>query len=189
MKTNFLLIFFFLPLTFVCAQKPPESKQPFRCLTLQMTGKTRNIHFHEGSDIILKTFGNRKKQHLTIVQLSDSSFFYFPDENQHSIFDLQEIKFREIKKIYSHGEKQLFALKGIGALGGAGVFLFSFDVLNQLKSPPIVINPTIVAISSGFIGLSFIINKLQHPAYKISKRHYLRLYHIENPKWHTKSTF
>jgi len=41
-----------------------------------------------------------------------------------------------------------------------------------------------VVISAGLIGVSYIINTLQHPVYRINKKHYLKLYHIENPKLH-----
>ncbi|MBB6003250.1 hypothetical protein [Arcicella rosea] len=149
-----------------------------------MTGKTRNIHFHEGSYITFKSFSTKKKQHLKIIELTDSSFLYFPYENQHSIFDLQEVKFKDIKKIYAGGKKEVLGMKGVSALGGAGVFLIAFDVLNQISKPSVKINSTIAIISASLIGVSYIINTLQHPVYRINNKHSLKLYHIENPKLH-----
>ena len=184
MKIFLLLFCTFFEIANLFSQKLPDKKQVLRCLTLQMTGKTRNVHFHEGSYITFKSFSKKKKQQLKIIELTDSSFFYFPYENQHSIFDLQEIKFKDIKKIYTGGKKEILGMKGVSALGGAGVFLFSFDVLNQIGKPSVKINSTIVVISASLIGVSYIINTLQHPVYRINKKHYLKLYHIENPKLH-----
>ncbi len=184
MKIFLLLFCIFFEIANLFAQKIPDNKQVLRCLTLQMTGKTRNVHFHEGSYITFKSFSTRRKQQLKIIELTDSSFFYFPYENQHSIFDLQEVKFKDIKKIYSGGKKEVFGTKGVGALGGAGVFLFSFDVLNQIGKPSVKINSTIAIISASLIGVSYILNTLQNPVYRINKRHFLKLYHIENPKLH-----
>ena len=165
-------------------------QKPFlRCLTLQMTGNKHNLHFHEGDEISLKLFSRRQKQSIEIVELSDSSLFYFPDKNQYSIFDLQEVKFRDIKKIYIGGNKQVFGTKGVGALGGAGLLLFSIDNLNRVGKPTIGASPTIIIVSTGLIGLSYVINSLQNPAYRISKKHFLRLYHIQNPQLHFKNTF
>lgn len=183
---KFLLLFYLIfQITNLFAQKLPEKKQEIlRCLTLQMTGKTRNIHFHEGSYITFKSFSTKKKQQLKIIELTDSSFLYFPYENQHSIFDLQEIKFKNIKKIYAGGKKEIFTTKGVGALGGGGVFLIAFDVLNQIGKPSIQVNSTIAVISASLIGVSYLLNVIQHPAYRINNKHYLKLYHIENPKLH-----
>lgn len=185
MKIFLLLICIFLEITNLFAQKLPDKKQEIlRCLTLQMTGKTRNIHFHEGSYITFKSFSTKKKQQLKIIELTDSSFLYFPYENQHSIFDLQEVKFKDIKKIYSGGKKEVLGMKGVGALGGAGVFLITFDVLNQIGKPSIQVNSTIAVISASLIGVSYLLNVIQHPVYRINNKHYLKLYHIENPKLH-----
>lgn len=184
MKIILLLVFILINFSPMLAQDEVLHKPFLRCLTLQMTGKTRNVHFHEGSYISFKSFSTRKKQHLKIIELTDSSFLYFQYENQHSIFDLQEVKFKDIKKIYSGGKKEVFGTKGVGALGGAGVFLFSFDVLNQIGKPSVKINSTIAIISASLIGVSYILNTLQNPVYRINKRHFLKLYHIENPKLH-----
>lgn len=189
MKIILLQVFILINSSQMLAQNEEFQKPFLRCLTLQMTGKKHNLHFHEGDEITLKLFSRRQKHTIEIVELSDSSLFYFPNENQHSIFDLQEVKFRDIKKIYFGGKKQVFGTKGVGALGGAGLLLFSFDNLNRIGKPAVGANPTIFLVSTGLIGLSYVINSFQNPAYRISKKHSLRLYHIQNPQLHFKNTF
>lgn len=110
--------------------------------------------------------------------MTDSSFFYSPYQEQNTIFDLQELKFKDIKKIYLGGNNNPIAFRGTGILGGAGVMLFTIDVLNQLKNTPIKINPTIAGVSAGLIGVSYLIKVLTNQNYRINKRHFFHLYHL-----------
>jgi hypothetical protein len=177
MKISILLILFSLLNLPIFAQITPPEEPFIRSLTLQMTGKQRNVSFYQGSIIVVKLHDDKQKYAFQIVRLTDSSFFYAPNHNQTSIFDLQEIKFKEIRKVYlGKGKKSI--LDGIGLVGGAGIMLFSFDILNQIGKPKINVNPTIVGISAGLITTSLLITLLRNRTYNINKRHYFRLYHL-----------
>lgn len=153
-------------------------EEPFiRLLTLQMAGKQRNVNFYESSTIVVKLRDDNQKYAFQVVRLTDSSFFYAPTQNQTSIFDLQELKFRDIKKVYLPSRKHSI-LDGMGLLGVAGVMLFSFDILNQLGNSSINISPTIVGLSAGLVATSVLVKILRNRACKINKRHYFHLYHL-----------
>jgi hypothetical protein len=144
-----------------------------------MTGKAKNINFFEGDNFKIKLYSDNKKHTFQIIKLTDSSFFYSPYEEQNTIFDLQEIKFKDIKKIYLNKRLNQIVWKGSGALGGAGVILFTADILNQIKNGVSVrIDPTLTGVSTGLVGLGFLIKILANPNYKINKRHFFRLYHL-----------
>ncbi len=169
-----LLCFLYLP---IYAQSNLLEEPFIRSLTLQMTGKQRNVSFYENSTIVVKLDNDKQKYALQIVRLTDSSFFYAPTVNQTSIFDLQEVKFREIRKVYL-GKGKPTMLDGIGLLGVAGVMLFSFDILNQLGNLKIEVSPTVVGISAGLVASSILIQVLRNRTYRINKRHYFHLYHL-----------
>ena len=160
------------------AQITPANESFVRCLSFQMTGKKKNINFFEGNEISLKTFQNHKKQRFEIVKLTDSSFFYAPSEDLNTVFDLQELKFRDIKKVYLGKSHSAISMRGFGTLGGAGVMLYTFDILNQLKNLPIKNNPTLLGISAGLIGASYLLKIVSSQNYKINKQHYFHLYHL-----------
>lgn len=179
MKFKFFLFLFLLNSTSIFAQILPKNESFVRCLSLQMTGKKKNINFFEGDNIIVKTVSNHKKHHFQILRLTDSSFFYSPYQEQNTIFDLQELKFKDIKKVYLGGSKNPISMRGTGALGGAGIFLLTFEMLNQLKNDEkIKINPTIAGVSAGLIGVSYLIKVLTNRNYRINKRHFFHLYHL-----------
>lgn len=179
MKISILLtLFCFLYLPIYSQSNSNQLKEPFiRSLALQMSGKQRNVSFYEGSIIVVKLHDDKQKYAFQIVRLTDSSFFYAPNQNQTSVFDLQELKFRDIRKVYLERGKPTI-LDGIGLLGVAGVMLFSFDILNQLGSSKIEVSPTVVGISAGLLTTSLIVKILQNRAYRINKRHYFHLYHL-----------
>jgi hypothetical protein len=173
-----LTIFLLISLT-TFSQITPKNEAFVRCLSLQMTGHQKNINFFEGDNIKVKLHSDHKKHTFQIIKLTDSSFFYSPYEELNTVFDLQELKFRDIKKIYLGGSRNPISMSGFGALGGAGVMLSSFDILNQLRTgATIKINPTIAGVSVGLIGLSYLVKILTNPIYKINKRHFFRLYHL-----------
>ena len=177
MKISILLTLFCLFYVPIYSQSN-QSEEPFvRSLTLQMTGKQRNVNFYESSTIVVKLNDDNQKYAFQIVRLTDSSFFYAPTQNQTSVFDLQELKFRDIRKVYLRRAKPSI-LDGVGLLGAAGVMLFSFDILNQLGNSSININPTVVGISAGLVATSLLVRVLRNRAYKINKRHYFHLYHL-----------
>lgn len=177
MKISILLISFSLHYFQISAQLI-QSEEPFiRCLTLQMTGKQRNVNFYEGSIIAVKLHEDKQKYAFQILRLTDSSFFYAPNQNQTSVFDLQELKFKDIRKIYL-GKGKGSIVDKIGLLGTAGIMLFSFDILNQIGNPKINVSPTVVGISAGLVTTSLLISVLRNRTYKINKRHYFHLYHL-----------
>lgn len=178
MKLKSILIILSLISVPTFSQILPKSQSFVPCLLLQMTGKKRNVYFFEGDNIIVKLHRDAKKHNFQILKLTDSSFFYSPYQEQNTIFDLQELKFKDIKKIYLGGNNNPISLKGTGILGGVGGMLFTIDVLNQLKNPSIKINPTIAAVSVGLIGISYLIKILTNRNYRINKRHFFHLYHL-----------
>ena len=179
MKLYLLLTIFLLNYFPISSQILPKSEPFVRCLSLQMTGKKRNVNFFEGDNIKVKLYSDNHKHTFQIIRLTDSSFLYSPYEEQNAIFDLKELKFEDIKKIYLGGSRNPLAMRGFGALGGAGVMLSSIDILNQLRAgQTLKINPTIAGVSAGLIGLSYLIKVLTNPIYKINKRHFFRLYHL-----------
>jgi len=178
MKLKLILIIISLNSFTTFSQILPKSESFIPCLSLQMTGKKRNVYFFEGNNIIVKLHRDAKKHNFEILRLTDSSFFYSPYQEQNAIFDLQELKFKDIKKIYLGSNNNPISLRGTGILGGAGLTLFTIDVLNQLKNPPVKINPTIAGVSAGLIGLSFLIKVLTNQNYRINKRHFFHLYHL-----------
>jgi hypothetical protein len=143
-----------------------------------MTGKKKNVYFFEGDNIIVKTVSDNKKHNLQILRMTDSSFFYSPYHETNTIFDLKELKFNNIKKVYLSGNKNPISMRGTGILGGAGLMLFTIDILNQLKNDSVKINPTIAGVSAGLIGVSYLIKVLTNRNYRINKRHFFRLYHL-----------
>ncbi len=153
---------------------------PFiRCLSLQMTGKKKNVYFFEGDNIIVKTISDHKKQNFQILRMTDSSFFYSTFNETNTIFDLKELKFKDIKKVYLGGSKNPLSMRGTGSLGGAGVLLLVIESLNQLKNgDTIKINPTIAGVSAGLIGVSYLVKALTNQNYRINKRHFFRIYHL-----------
>lgn len=177
MKISILLILFSLSNLPIFAQITQPEESFIRSLTLQMTGKQRNVNFYEGSTIVVKIHDDKQKYAFQIVKLTDSSFFYALNQNQTSVFDLQELKFKDIRKIYL-GKGKGSIMDKIGLLGTAGIMLFSFDILNQIGKPKINVNPTIIGISAGLITTSLLIKTLRNRTYKINKRHYFRLYHL-----------
>jgi hypothetical protein len=178
MKSKFLLFILFINSITAFSQVLPKNESFVRCLSLQMTGKKKNIYFFEGDNIIVKTVLDRKKNNFQILRMTDSSFFYSPYNETNTIFDLKELKFRDIKKVYLGGNKNPISMKGTGILGGAGIMLFTIDILNQLKNDSIKINPTIAGVSAGLIGVSYLIKVLTNQNYRINKRHFFRLYHL-----------
>lgn len=179
MKLRYLLILLSLNSTPTFSQILPKTKQFVRCLSLQMTGKKKNVYFFEGDNIIVKTNSDRKKQNFQILRMTDSSFFYSPYHETNTVFDLKELKFKDIKKVYLGGSKNPISMRGFGALGGAGVLLLTIDVLNQLRTgQTIKINPTIAGVSAGLIGVSYLIKVLTNRNYKINKRHFFRIYYL-----------
>jgi hypothetical protein len=178
MNFKLLLTIFLLNSFTTFSQITPKNETFVRCLSLQMTGHQKNINFFEGNHIKVKLYSDHKKHDFQIIKLTDSSFLYSPYEELNTVFDLQELKFRDIKKIYLGGSRNPISMSGFGALGGAGVMLSSFDILNQLKNPTIKINPTIAGVSAGLIGLSYLIKVLTNPIYRINKRHFFRIYHL-----------
>lgn len=176
---NILLLSILIIHTFTVFSQNGTSNDSFiRCLSLQMTGRQKNINFFEGNEISLKTFQSHKKQQLEIVRLTDSSFFYAPNEDLNTVFDLQELKFKDIKKVYLGKSHSAISMRGFGTLGGAGVMLYTFDILNQLKNLPIKNNPTLLGISAGLIGASYLLKIVSSQNYKINKGHYFHLYHL-----------
>ncbi|MEY4540448.1 MAG: hypothetical protein RLZZ306_2205 [Bacteroidota bacterium] len=178
MKLNFLLTIFLLTSFTTFSQILPKSEPFVRCLSLQMTGKKRNVHFFEGDDIKVKLYSDHQKHDFQILRLTDSSFFYSPYNETNTIFDLQELKFKDIKKVYLQDNKSSFLLKSTGILKPAGVMLFTFDILNQLKNSTVKINPTIAGVSAGLVGVSYLVKILTNPNYRINKRHFFRIYHL-----------
>lgn len=178
MKVTLILIILSLNSILSFSQILPNNKPFVRCLSLQMTGKKKNVYFFEGDNIIIKTVSNRKKRNFQILRMTDSSFFYSPYNETNTIFDLQELKFKDIKKIYLGGNNNPISFRGTSILGGAGLMLFTIDVLNQLKNMPVKINPTITNVSAGLIGMSYLIKVLTNQNYRINKRHFFHLYHL-----------
>ena len=178
MKFKLIPILILLNSITAFSQILPKTEPFVRCLSLQMTGKKKNVYFFEGDNIIVKTFLDRKKHDFQILRMTDSSFFYSPYQEQNTIFDLQELKFREIKKVYLQNNKSSFLLRSTSVLKPAGVMLFTFDILNQLKNPAVKINPTIAGVSAGLIGVSYLIKILTNQNYRINKRHFFRIYHL-----------
>jgi len=178
MKLKLLLFLFLLNSTSLLAQILPKTESFVRCLSLQMTGKKRNVYFFEGDDIVIKTILTRKKHYFQILRMTDSSFFYSPYNETNTIFDLQELKVKDIKKVYLPSNENSFFLKGASVLKPAGLMLLTFDVLNQLKNPPVKINPTIAGVSAGLIGVSYLIKVLTNQHYRINKLHFFHLYHL-----------
>ena len=178
MKLKLFLFLFLLNSTSLLAQILPKTESFVRCLSLQMTGRKKNVHFFEDDDIIIKTKLTRKKQHFQILRMTDSSFFYSPYHETNTIFDLQELKFKDIKKVYLPSDESSFFLKGASVLKPAGLMLLTFDVLNQLKNPAVKINPTVAGVSAGLIGVSYLTKVLTNRNYRINKRHFFHLYHL-----------
>ena len=178
MKLKLILFLFWLNFTNIFSQTLPKNESFVRCLSLQMMGKKKNVNFFEGDNVVVKLHTGDKKQSFQILRLTDSSFFHSPYQEQNTIFDLQELKFKDIKKIYLGGNNNPIAFRGTGILGGAGVMLFTIDVLNQLKNTPVKINPTIIGVSAGLIGVSYVIKVLTNQNYRINKRHFFHLYHL-----------
>jgi hypothetical protein len=179
MKLRHLLILFLLNPISTFSQILPRSDSFIRCLSLQMTGKKKNVYFFEGDNIIVKTILDHKKHNFQILRMTDSSFFYSPYSETNTIFDLKELKFSDIKKVYIGGSKNPISMRGTGALGGAGVLLLTIETLNQLKNgETLKINPTIAGVSAGLIGVSYLIKVLTNRNYRINKRHFFRLYHL-----------
>ena len=178
MKLNFLLTIFTLNSIPTFSQILPKTEPFVRCLSLQMTGKKRNVYFFEGDYIMLKTTSNHKKHDFQILRMTDSSFFYSPYGETNTIFDLSELKFKDIKKVYLQRTKSSFFLQGAKILKPAGVMLFSFDILNQLGNSTVKINPTIAGVSVGLIGVSYLVKVLTNQNYRINKRHFFRVYHL-----------
>ena len=178
MKLKLILIILSLNSITSFSQILPKNEAFVRCLSLQMTGKKKNVHFFEGDNIIVKIVSDRKKHNFQILRMTDSSFFYSPYQEQNTIFDLQELKFKDIKKVYLGGNNNPISVRGTGILGGAGVLLFTIDVLNQLKNMPVKINPTLAGVSAGLIGVSYLIKVLTNQNYRINKRHFFHLYHL-----------
>lgn len=185
MKISILLTLFLLFNLPTYSQLLPSEEPFIRSLTLQMTGKMRNINFYQGSTIVVKLENDKQKYALRIIRLTDSSFLYAPNQNQTSVFDLQELKFKDIRKVYL-GSGKPSMLDGAGLLGGAGIMLFSFDILNQLGNPKINVSPAVVGISASLVATNFLIKFLRNRTYKINKRHYFHLYHL--PKLASDST-
>lgn len=179
MKLRCLLILLSINSIPTFSQILPKTEPFVRCLSLQMTGNKKNVYFFEGDNIIVKTNSDHKKQNFQILRMTDSSFFYSPYHETNTIFDLKELKFKDIKKVYLGGSKNPISMRGFGALGGAGVLLLTIDVLNQLRTGQTVkINPTIAGISAGLIGVSYLIKVLTNRNYRINKRHFFRIYHL-----------
>jgi hypothetical protein len=179
MKKHFLLFIFLLNVVSTFSQTQSSNEPFIRCLSLQMTGKKRNVAFFEGDNIKVKLHSDNHKHTFQIIRLTDSSFLYSPYEEQNAIFDLQELKFKDIKKVYLGGSRNPLGMKGFEALGGAGIMLSSFDILNQwTRGVTVKINPTIVGVGIGLIGVSYVIKVLTNPTYRINKRHNFRLYHL-----------
>lgn len=178
MNLKLFLFLFLLNSTSLLAQILPKTESFVRCLSLQMTGKKRNVYFFEGDDIVIKTILTRKKHYFQILRMTDSSFFYSPYNETNTIFDLQELKFKDIKKVYLPSNENSFFLKGASVLKPAGLMLLTFDVLNQLKNTTVKINPTIAGVSAGLIGVSYLTKVLTNQHYRINKRHFFHLYHL-----------
>ena len=179
MKLKFLLIVFFLHSITTFSQIPPKTEPFVRCLSLQMTGKKKNVYFFEGDNIIVKTISDHKKRNFQILRMTDSSFFYSPYQETNTIFDLKEVKFKDIKKVYLSNSKNPISMRGTSALGGAGILLLTIEVLNQLKNgEKVKINPTIAGTSVGLIGVSYLVKVLTNQNYRINKRHFFHLYHL-----------
>jgi hypothetical protein len=178
MKFKLIPILFFLNSITTFSQILPKTDAFVRCLSLQMTGKKKNVYFFEGDNIIVKTTLDHKKHNFQILRMTDSSFFYSPYNETNTIFDLKELKFKDIKKVYMGSSKNPISMRGTGILGGAGVMLFTIDLLNQLKNDSVKINPTIAAVSAGLIGASYLIKVLTNQNYRINKRHFFHLYHL-----------
>lgn len=179
MKVRHLLIFLSLNSIPTFSQTLPKTEPFVRCLSLQMSGKKKNVYFFEGDNIIVKTNSNSKKQNFQILRMTDTSFFYSPYNETNTTFDLKELKFKDIRKVYLGGSKNPISMRGFGALGGAGVLLLTIDVLNQLRTEQTLkINPTIAGVSAGLIGVSYLIKVLTNRNYRINKRHFFQLYHL-----------
>ncbi len=179
MKLKIILVIISINSFTVFSQVQPKSEPFVRCLSLQMTGKKKNVYFFEGDNIIVKAISVHKKQNFQILRMTDSSFFYSPYNETNTIFDLKELKFKDIKKVYLGGNKNPISFRGTGALGGAGVLLLTIEALNQLKNgETIKINPTITSVSAGLIGVSYLIKVLTNQNYRINKRHFFHLYHL-----------
>jgi hypothetical protein len=178
MNFRLLLTTFLLISLTTFSQITPKNETFVRCLSLQMTGHQKNVNFFEGDNIKVKLYSDHKKHTFQIIRLTDSSFFYSPYNETNTIFDLEELKFREIRKVYLEDNNSSFFLRGSAILKPADVMLFTFDILNQLKNPTIKINPTIAGVSVGLIGVSYLIKVLTNPIYRINKRHFFRLYHL-----------
>ncbi|MDZ7896788.1 MAG: hypothetical protein U5N85_02010 [Arcicella sp.] len=83
MKISTLLLLFFLDYSQISAQIL-QAEEPFiRCLTLQMTGKQRNVNFYEGSIIVVKLHHDKQKYAFQIIRLTDSSFFMLQTKIKH----------------------------------------------------------------------------------------------------------
>ena len=180
MKLKYLLTIFVLNSTHTFSQILPKNEPFVRCLSLQMTGKKKNVYFFEGDNITVKTISDRKKYNFQILRMTDSSFFYSPYNETNTIFDLKELKFKEIKKVYLQQQKSSFFVQGAKILRPAGVMLFAFDILNQLKNPKVKINPTIAGTSVGLVGISYLVKVLTNQNYRINKRHFFHLYHLSH---------
>jgi hypothetical protein len=179
MKFKFIPILILLNSISTFSQILPKTESFVRCLSLQMTGKKKNIYFFEGDNIIVKTVSDHKKHNFQILRMTDSSFLYSPYNETNTTFDLKELKFKDIKKVYLGGSKNPISMRGTGALGGAGILLLTIEALNQLKNgETLKINPTIAGVSAGLIGVSYLIKVLTNRNYRINKRHFFHLYHL-----------
>lgn len=178
MKLRFLLPIFLLNSSQIIAQILPKTEPFVRCLSLQMTGKKKNVYFFEGDNITVKTISIHKKRNFQILKMTDSSFFYSPYGETNATFDLSELKFKDIKKVYLPHTEGSFLTQGAKVLKPAGVMLFVFDMLNQLGNPTVKINPTIAGVSAGLIGVSYLAKVLTKQNYRINKRHFFHLYHL-----------
>ena len=112
MKLKILLIIFLVDSSSLFSQILPKNEPFVRCLSLQMTGRKKNVYFFEGDNIVIKTISNRKKHDFQILRMTDSSFFYSPYQETNTIFDLKELKFKDIKKVYLRKQKSSFFVQG-----------------------------------------------------------------------------
>jgi hypothetical protein len=85
MKLKLILIIFLLNSSTIFSQILPKRGSFIRCLSLQMTGKKKNIYFFEGDNIIVKTISDHKKHNFQILRMTDSSFFYSPYHENNTI--------------------------------------------------------------------------------------------------------
>ncbi len=78
MKLKLILTLLLLNSISTFSQILPKTESFVRCLSLQMTGRKKNIYFFEGDNIIVTTISDHKKRNFQILRMTDSSFFYSP---------------------------------------------------------------------------------------------------------------